>query len=442
MRRTVRYAGELAESAEHMRRHKTMNANKSIQRLDLRLSDASPPNSPVTTATPDRSVPSADLPAVPVVGAIVSVEPERRQTPDLVPWEAALTTWLDQLDRDTTRRNYAATIRLLFSVPGMPQFIEEVDTDLLGQWRGALVQRANLPPGSPERIAAPTVKRHLSAARSFFSFCRAKGWVRFHLDDLALALKQPRGKVERPYQVLDTAEIGALLAAARRVGRSASIGVRTSPRVARQQVWTRIYRGSDAQLVQRDVAILTTALGTGLRMAELAALDVADLRYLEGTWWVDVREGKGRKARQVPIDSRDAELLLAYIAATGRNFAAAGDRATPLWLSRRRQRLSDRHLRRLIDGIADVAQTKGQIAPGKHISPHALRHTLAIQLLRGDPTTGRRRASAVEVKKVLGHENLATTQRYLEHLERADLVGLVGLAPRISAWTMSGPDEG
>jgi integrase len=353
-------------------------------------------------------------------------------------WERALDAWMDHLDSEATRRAYAATLRLLFTTPGIVPFMEEVTPDLLAAWRGALVRRADLPPGSGERIAPATVNRHLAAARAFFSFWRGLGHVRFHADEQALALKPLTSRVERPYQVLEPAEIGAMLWAARQTGRRTTLGVLTSERVARTP-WLRIYRGEDRQLVQRDVAILKVALATGLRVSELAALDVSDLTQMGGAWWIAVRSGKGRKSRQVGLSPDDAAEVLAYIAATGRRFAATADRATPLWLSRRNGRLSSRHVRRLIDSMADLAQARGKIAPGKQISPHALRHTLAIALLRGDPETGRRKASTMEVKAVLGHASLTTTQRYLEHLSREDLADL---APNISAYEANGRGEG
>ena len=352
----------------------------------------------------------------------------------LLPWERALDAWMDHLDSAATQRAYAATLRLLFSTPGMVACLEEVTPDLLAAWRGALVRRANLPPGSAQRIAPATVNRHLAAARAFFTYWRGLGHIRFHTDEQALALKPLSSRVERPYQVLDPPEIRAMLWAARQIGRRATLGVLTSARVARTP-WLRIYRGTDAQLVQRDAAILKVALATGLRVSELADLDVGDLAQVGGAWWVAVRSGKGRTSRQVSLSQEDAADVLAYITATGRRFAATTDRATPLWLSRRRGRLSARHIRRLIDSMADLAQVRGRIAPGKQISPHALRHTLAISLLRGDAAAGRRKASTMEVKTVLGHASLLTTQRYLEHLSRADLADL---APNISAYEWEG----
>jgi integrase len=375
---------------------------------------------------------SMNAPGMGGIGAAAASEPRALH------WERALDAWMDHLDSEATRRAYAATLRLLFMTPGMVGFIEEVTPDLLSAWRGALVRRASLSPGSPERIAPATVNRHLAAARAFFGYWRGLGRVRFHADEQALALKPLASRVERPYQVLEPDEIGAMLWAARQTGRRATLGVLTSERIARTP-WLRIYRGADQQLVQRDVAILKVALATGLRVSELASLGVGDLAQIGGAWWIEVRSGKGRKSRHVGLSPDDAAEVLAYVAATGRRFAATADRATPLWLSRRKGRLSARHIRRLIDGMADLAQARGKIAPGKQISPHALRHTLAIALLRGDPGAGRRKASTMEVKMVLGHASLTTTQRYLEHLSREDLADL---APNISAYERAGPGDG
>src|SRR5258706_15129695 len=108
-----------------------------------------------------------------------------------------------------------------------------------------------------------------------------------------------------------------MLWAARQCGRRTTLGVLTSERVARTP-WLRIYRGEDRQLVQRDVAILKVALATGLR--------VSDLTQMGGAWWIAVRSGKGRKSRQVGLSPDDAAEVLAYIAATGRRFAATADR--------------------------------------------------------------------------------------------------------------------
>ena len=133
---------------------------------------------------------------------------------------------------------------------------------------------------------------------------------------------------------------------------------------------------------------------------------------------------QGKKSRTVWLRNEEAESVLAYVTASGRNFAAARDRATPLWLSRRGTRLSTGHVRRIIDAIADLAQAQGHIALGKTISPHSARHTVAMRLLRGDPAQGRPPASLMHVARWLGHGDIGTTQGYLDHLSEDELHAL------------------
>jgi integrase len=57
----------------------------------------------------------------------------------------------------------------------------------------------------------------------------------------------------------------------------------------------------------------------------------------------------------------------------------------------------------------------------KRITPHSLRHSYALDLLAGDPETGRAPAPLPAVSKLLGHSDPKTTMRYLAHFERRDL---------------------
>ena len=355
-----------------------------------------------------------------------------------LPWERAVAAWCDQLTTGT-RRNYRPTVCQFFETPGMVSTLEAVRAQHLREWRGTLMQRTQLPPGHSHRISAATANRHIAALRAFFAYWRKLSpeeapHVRFSRDQQDAALEHLRGHQRRPYQVLAPAEVAPLLTAA-----VTPQALETTPypqRVTRPQAWRRVYRGKDAQYAQRDLVLITVALATGLRAAELADLNVGDLYEMSGTWWLDVRHGKGNKRRRVEIAAEDAALIIDYITNTKRNFAAAADRSLPLWLSRRTRRdagqecrLTANHIRRIIDSIADLAQARGELAPGKRISPHALRHTYAINLLKGDPTEGRRPATIVEVQFRLGHTDLAATKRYVEHLAEEDMIGLV---PRIT----------
>jgi integrase/recombinase XerD len=169
------------------------------------------------------------------------------------------------------------------------------------------------------------------------------------------------------------------------------------------------------------VALIALGLGAGLPVAELCALDVGDLASDATGCYVDIRRGKGEKDRQIPISQDVYELVAAYLTATGRAVHRTADRETPLLLSRKRAsgpgRLTTRQARRI---VAACARRAG-VSLRKRITPHALRHTYAIDLLTGDPETGRAPAPLPAVSKLLGHSSVAVTGRYLAHFERRDL---------------------
>jgi integrase len=205
-----------------------------------------------------------------------------------------------------------------------------------------------------------------------------------------------------------------------------------------------------ARTAQRDYALVAFALATGLRAIELSLLDVGDLtherRHGRDEWWLTLPDEKTkgqRGGRILPIAPELVETLLSYIQSTGRSLHSASDRATPLFLALPRgphadagdgapaaaegiftRRLRPEQIRSVINRIetqwialqrdnADSAHYGGE---ARRISPHALRHSAAIALLKGNETTGRPPASVEHVRGWLGHFDIRTTQRYLDHL--------------------------
>jgi len=358
-------------------------------------------------------------------------------------WQEAMDQWSATLNSAATLRNYRATVSALFSVPGMVQEIAQATPEILTAWRGALVARSHREPGDPKHIAASTVNRHLSAARNFFNYWRALSnpnpkegvmFVTFSGDAQRVTLGSIKAKVVRPYAILAPAEKAAILDASSETTPIAD-GL---DRIGRQ-TWQ--HKGSANS--ERDGVIIETALATGLRCAELAALSIGslvheswhddELNSLKSAWYVDVKSGKGNKDRQVWINEDDANNLLEYIAASGRKYGRVSDSGTPLFLStgnrNRNGRMSVNHIRRVIDAAADRAQAAGTITAGKVISPHSLRHSYAIDLLTGDKAAGRRPATILEVQAALGHASVVTTQKYLAHLDSHDRATL---APSIA----------
>lgn len=149
----------------------------------------------------------------------------------------------------------------------------------------------------------------------------------------------------------------------------------------------------------RDDAVLEVLYGSGLRVAELCGLDLADLQLDRGraTVW-----GKGGKQRTVPLSEPAVAALRRWIQ-TGRDgMVTAHTPVDALFVNQRGRRLTPRDVRRILDRRA---------ASPTH--PHALRHTFATHLLDGG-------ADLRAVQELLGHADLATTQRYT-HVSRERL---------------------
>src|SRR4029077_17144889 len=123
--------------------------------------------------------------------------------------------------------------------------------------------------------------------------------------------------------------------------------------------------------------------------------------------------GKGRKDRTVPIREDVADLMRKYVQRTGRSLNGTGrlfrghDRGEA---KRKKKGLTERAVGSLIERLVDRADISG-----KRISPHSLRHTYAMRYLRN---------GGVETKlaELLGHTKLDTTKKYLDHLNKEELV--------------------
>lgn len=155
-------------------------------------------------------------------------------------------------------------------------------------------------------------------------------------------------------------------------------------------------------LGRRDRAILEVLYGTGLRISELAALDVDDVDITEGA--VVVRAGKGNKARVVPMGRQARRALGDYLSITRPELAkkrtarATGAHAA-LFLNARGGRLSRQGCWKILKGYARTAGIEARV------SPHTLRHSFATHMLDAG-------ADIRVVQELLGHASLATTQVY------------------------------
>jgi len=145
----------------------------------------------------------------------------------------------------------------------------------------------------------------------------------------------------------------------------------------------------------RDMAMLELFYSSGLRLAELAGLDLPDLDLLSDQVKV---KGKGRKERIVPVGSPAIRVLRRYLERRS-DYAgrSAGDRRA-VFINQRGGRLSPRSIQRSMHRLFDAINADG-------MRVHSLRHTFATHLLDGG-------ADLRAVQELLGHASLSTTQIY------------------------------
>jgi integrase/recombinase XerC len=219
------------------------------------------------------------------------------------------------------------------------------------------------------------VRLQFSALRTFYQFLSARKGLRTNPVREVLL---PKIDKKLPL-VLTRQQIDELLAAPLKIDKN-----RAAP------VWMPL----------RDVAIMELFYSSGLRLSELAALNVADADlYTESVRVL----GKGRKERICPVGLPALEVISRYR-------AAANVHAGPLFINKSRRRMSTRSIWLVLKRY--LRHTSIPIS----ISPHKLRHSFATHMLD-------RGADLRSVQALLGHASLSTTQIYthvtVERLKKA-----------------------
>jgi tyrosine recombinase XerC len=213
------------------------------------------------------------------------------------------------------------------------------------------------------KLKRSSIARKLAAVRSFFQFCVKKGWL-----------------AENPARIVATPKQDKLVPSF--LSEEEMAGFLETPRSGRP-------------LDLRDRAILELLYATGIRVSELVGIDQEDVNFKERL--IRIR-GKGKKERLVPFGRIAGERTTAYLRVRPTFLKAeVGEKA--LFLNYQGSRLTARSVERIVDKYIQLAAVR------RKISPHSLRHSFASHLLS-------RGADLRVIQELLGHESLATTQKY------------------------------
>lgn len=280
--------------------------------------------------------------------------------------EEALRVWLDAFLNHLRHERRLSPHTLTNYRRDLQRFISWCQEQAIVEW-GAISQhhvRSYVAARHRSGMAGKSLQRELSSLRSLFNYLLRERQV---ASNPAQGVRAPKVTRKLP-DTLDADQVGQLLD-----------------------------QTTDTPLAVRDWAIMELFYSSGLRLAELVALNLGDIDLEDATLEVT---GKGAKTRRAPIGRKALEALRAWL-----NVRA--ELATPLepalFVSQRGGRISARAVQQRI-------QRKGVEGSGRSdIHPHMLRHSFASHLLE---SSGDLRA----VQELLGHADISTTQIYT-HLD-------------------------
>jgi integrase/recombinase XerC len=263
-----------------------------------------------------------------------------------------------------------------------------------------------------ERNASPhTIKAYGGDLASFAAYAGSRGWK--EIDHIAI-----RGFLSQLYEKrLSKTSVARSLAAVRSLYRwLAQEGVveqnpaklvatpklpKKLPRVPTIEEMNSVLDGpmpDVAAFPERDRLMLELLYGCGIRNSELTGINLDDIRLSAEAVLI---RGKGKKERYVPFGDTAKGALAAYLPARQAILGEIHRNPPALLINQRGGRLTTRSVGRI---IKKIAVAKG-LSPDVH--PHTLRHAFGAHMLEEG-------ADLRAIQELLGHERLATTQRYTQ----------------------------
>lgn len=223
-----------------------------------------------------------------------------------------------------------------------------------------------------ENFAVRSQARLISSLKSFFGYLQLEEW-----------------RTDNPAELLETPKLGMKL-----------------PDVLSLEDIEKLIATIDLSLNEghRNIAILETLYGCGLRVSELTELKLSDLFFEENFIRVT---GKGNKQRLIPISDYTIKYINLYKDHVRNHQVIQKGFEDYLFLNRRGKNLTRVMIFTMIKNLAEKAGVR------KTISPHTFRHSFATHLLKNG-------ADLRSIQMMLGHESITTTEIYT-HLDDQDM---------------------
>ncbi len=257
------------------------------------------------------------------------------------------------------------------------QTLSSIDSEWIRQYTAKLHRQG---------LAPKSIQRKLSSIRSFFNFTNQymEGHALSVDHNPADGIRAPKANKKLPV-TMDVDQVKGLLDNAL---------IRPA-----QSATSKTASETDSKLSIRDKAIMETFYAAGLRLAELASLNIHDIDLSQAQSLITVT-GKGNKQRILPLGQAAISAIQHWL--TERPTMATADEPA-LFVSTRGTRLSHRAIQQRLKVATQHLEYQ------QNLHPHMLRHSFASHMLE---SSGDLRA----VQELLGHANLSTTQIYT-HLD-------------------------
>lgn len=216
------------------------------------------------------------------------------------------------------------------------------------------------------------INRALSSITAFCSWAQRQGYITENPADGIPQAKQ----VKAPPKALEDKDLNRLLRTAYKAGK------------------------------KRNIAIMELMVGAGLRIGEVEALNIHDVKITDRKGTVEIRHGKGSKYRTVPLNKDVRKAIQDYLE-EGR----PDDDSPSLFISQKGGRLTSNAIWKVIKKYAKEAGLPD-------ITPHSLRHTFGTNLIR------KHGVDIVTTATLMGHSNISTTAIYTKPNEQ-DMIDAV-----------------